>query len=105
MRRCHDCGKPWTEKSQPEIYAACPHCYAYLHCCLNCRFFDEYAHNKCRIPTTEWVSDREKANFCDEFDFKDDRDSLDKTGNTASQKDAKAQWDALWNKPNKGKKK
>jgi hypothetical protein len=25
------------------------------------------AHNRCREPQAEWVSDREKANFCDYF--------------------------------------
>lgn len=103
MRRCHDCGKPWTEKGQPEISATCPHCYAFMHCCMNCRFFDAYAHNKCRIPTTEWVADREKNNFCDEFEFKDDSDSTTKKSSVDTQQSAKAQWDALWAKSSKGK--
>jgi hypothetical protein len=29
--------------------------------------YDPAAHNKCREPQAEWVSEREKANFCDLF--------------------------------------
>jgi len=28
-------------------------------------------HNQCAIPTTDWVGDKEGANFCDEFVFRD----------------------------------
>jgi hypothetical protein len=34
---------------------------------LNCQNYDPHAHNKCREPQAEWVTDREKANFCDFF--------------------------------------
>lgn len=34
---------------------------------MNCGNYDPSAHNKCREPLAEWVSDREKANFCDLF--------------------------------------
>jgi hypothetical protein len=29
--------------------------------------YDPSAHNRCREPQAEWVTDREKANFCDFF--------------------------------------
>jgi hypothetical protein len=38
---------------------------------VNCRFHDASRHNECLIGTTEWVGDREGANFCDEFEFRD----------------------------------
>lgn len=47
----------------------CPFCRNDLHCCLNCSLYDEYAQNQCREPAAEWVSDREKNNFCEYFDF------------------------------------
>jgi len=47
----------------------CFHCRSDLHCCLNCRLYDEYAQNKCREPSAEWVSDREKNNICEFFTF------------------------------------
>jgi hypothetical protein len=29
--------------------------------------YDPSAHNRCREPHSEWVSDREKGNYCDLF--------------------------------------
>jgi len=29
--------------------------------------YNEGRHNKCKSPTTEWVGDRQKNNFCEEF--------------------------------------
>jgi hypothetical protein len=58
---------------------------------MNCKFYDEHAHNHCKIPTTEWVGEVEKGNFCDEFTFADRADA--QTGN---EKDASKTWDELW---------
>ena len=72
MKYCHQCGTEWvSEKKQPAIKETCPKCNAYLHCCLNCRFYAPHAHNKCQIPTTDWVADRSGPAFCDEFTFKE----------------------------------
>ncbi len=72
MKRCHKCGQEWAGgKRVPGVKEFCEGCTAYLHCCLNCRHYDERAHNKCHIPTTDWVGDRAGANFCDEFEFVD----------------------------------
>jgi len=46
----------------------CPHCDACLHCCLNCRFFDDRAWHSCREPQAELVQDKDSANFCDYFE-------------------------------------
>lgn len=46
----------------------CPKCAAYLHCCLNCRFYDEKAHHQCREPQAEFVQDKAIGNFCDYFE-------------------------------------
>jgi len=79
MKRCHKCGTEWkgeeVAKKQPAVKDYCEKCSAYLHCCLNCRFYDKYAHNQCRIGTTDWVGDREGPNFCDEFEFADTEDA------------------------------
>ncbi len=69
---CHHCGAPWPGPApRPGFRETCPQCGAYWHCCLNCRFHDPHAHNQCRIPTTEWVADRRKFNFCDDFAFRE----------------------------------
>lgn len=73
MKRCHQCKTPWiSEKKEPAVKEYCEHCSAYLHCCLNCHFYDPTRHNECAIPTTDWVADKAGANFCDEFQFRED---------------------------------
>lgn len=47
--------------------AECPSCSRDLHACRNCRHYDPGVNNKCREPNAEWVTDRERANFCDFF--------------------------------------
>jgi hypothetical protein len=46
---------------------SCSTCGSDLHCCLNCAFHDPSAHNECREPNAERVSDRERNNRCDCF--------------------------------------
>ena len=67
---CHRCGSPWNaaDLKRPGFKEVCETCNAYLHSCKNCRFHQPGAHNECLIGTTEWVGDKEKANFCDEFE-------------------------------------
>jgi len=91
MRCCHKCSAEWTGEKKPAFRALCPKCSADIHCCLNCRLYDPGAHNKCRSRTTEMVADREKANFCDEFDFADSAGQR-QTGAPGS----KPRWDSLW---------
>jgi len=93
---CHSCRKTWEAHDQPGFQATCPHCDAYLHCCLNCELYDEHAHNKCKSPTTDWVADREKLNRCEEFQMRRQgasavRGPVGKGGHTS--------WDGLWKKP------
>ena len=45
----------------------CPRCGAYLHSCIQCEFYDPFAHNQCREPSAEFVADKEKGNFCTYF--------------------------------------
>ena len=92
---CHRCGKSWEADGQPGFKGTCPNCDAYLHCCLNCELYDEYAHNKCKSPTTDWVGDREKFNHCEEFQMRKQEAGARKE---AADKGARSQWDALWKK-------
>lgn len=66
--QCYKCHTKITIEKQPRRSDTCPNCKAYLHCCLNCRFYDPLAHNKCREPQAEWVRDKEMANFCEFFE-------------------------------------
>lgn len=72
MNRCHRCQTQWvSEAKRPGFKEACESCSAYLHCCMNCRHHSPSLHNQCAIPTTDFVGDRQGANFCEDFEFKD----------------------------------
>lgn len=43
----------------------CPHCYASLHTCKMCHFYDPSAYNECRENQAERILEKEKPNFCD----------------------------------------
>jgi len=89
MNRCHACKKEWIgEKRQPGFKETCEGCGAYLHCCINCTFHDPSAHNQCRIPTTDWVGDRIKCNFCEEFTFVEFGNDSDEARRKAKGRDA-----------------
>jgi hypothetical protein len=70
VKLCACCGKKIDVERRVHRSDTCPHCGADLHSCVQCEFYSENAHNKCREPDSEWVSDREKANFCDFFRFR-----------------------------------
>ncbi|UCD58775.1 MAG: hypothetical protein JSV16_06620 [Candidatus Hydrogenedentota bacterium] len=94
MKLCHKCGTAWiSEQRFPGRTETCTKCGCDLHCCLNCRFYDPYAPNQCKSPTTELVLDKEKANFCDEFEFAEDRGPEDKQ---AAREKSKEAWDRLF---------
>lgn len=49
----------------------CPRCRAPLHACRNCRAFDETARHGCREPAAEPPRDKDAANFCDFFVYRE----------------------------------
>lgn len=72
---CHKCGnelhflvKVGIKVGRQDV---CPHCKADLHCCKNCELYDPSLHNQCRETYAEFIRDREEANFCPHFNFKD----------------------------------
>ncbi len=64
-----------------------------LYCCLNCKLYDPRAPNQCKSPTTELVLDKEKANFCDEFEFAEDRKPEEREGQKRKGREA---WERLF---------
>ena len=52
----------------------CPYCFASLHCCRMCKFYDKTAYNQCRETNADRIVEKEKANFCDYFTLKGDSD-------------------------------
>ena len=64
---CDSCKSEMKFEGPISRTEVCPKCDADVHCCLNCLNYDPSAHNRCREPQSEWISDREKGNFCDFF--------------------------------------
>ena len=50
----------------------CPLCHADLHVCKACEFYESGAHNDCRESSAEFVTDKERSNFCDYFRVRKD---------------------------------
>jgi hypothetical protein len=73
MKRCARCQDEVT-LDRVVRSSTCRGCGAYLHSCVNCRFYSPGRHNDCSEPQAELVSDKTGANFCDFFVMAD-RDS------------------------------
>jgi hypothetical protein len=71
MKACHHCGRELRLAAKVPRTDGCPHCYSDLKCCLNCRLHDRGANNQCREPQAEWVTDKDKSNFCEFFEFRE----------------------------------
>ena len=97
MKCCHRCGTELKLHSPPARTDGCPKCYSDLKCCLNCRLHDPGANNQCREPQAEWQTEKEKANFCEFFEFRE-TSSLSSPGMGGRPDDARAALDALFKK-------
>ena len=91
---CHKCKKEIVFEVKLQRKDTCPHCATDIHCCKNCEHWDPSAHNQCKEQIAEYIPDREKANFCTFFTFKNGapEDVSDK------QNRARAALDALFKK-------
>lgn len=47
----------------------CEFCGADLHSCLNCKFYDTGSYNECRESSASVVREKDRANFCDYFNW------------------------------------
>ncbi len=64
---CAGCGAAFPE-GRTDFRATCTGCGAWLHACRNCAHYDPGAHHECRASATaDYVADKEKFNFCEEF--------------------------------------
>jgi hypothetical protein len=72
---------------------SCDHCGNDLRVCKNCRHYDPALHNQCREPEATFIRDRERANFCAHFDF---RDQSAAPGEDTKVADAKAKLEGLF---------
>lgn len=68
---CHHCGKPLEFEEKVFRNDTCKSCGSDVHCCLNCREYDESAPNRCREPQAERVDVKDRRNFCDYFSLRE----------------------------------
>lgn len=69
------CWKCQGQLPEPEVgkitfRAECEKCEASLHCCYNCKYYYPGKPNDCEVPGTDFIADRTKMNFCEEFKLK-----------------------------------
>lgn len=57
----------------------CISCKSDLHVCKNCLYYDHASYNECRESQAERVLEKERANFCDYFVYKDLKSKPTKT--------------------------
>jgi len=65
----------------------CPNCGAYLHSCVNCKFYSPGSHNDCREPQADLVSDKKSSNFCEYFSPGDKKRATQKKGEKRNARD------------------
>ena len=63
----------------------CPRCGADLRACLNCTFYAESKANACSEPQAEPVKEKDRANYCDFFGFKETDPRGHARGNLSSE--------------------
>ena len=78
MNLCFSCKKELKIRERPGRHDVCPFCSADLKACMNCRFYDEGAYNSCREPRAERVVEKNRANFCEYFEFMDSQGDIKK---------------------------
>jgi hypothetical protein len=68
--KCYNCHEELVFDVKIGRRDMCPNCYAYLHCCYNCKCWDPDVHNQCTEHQGEFIRDRAEGNFCLYFTFK-----------------------------------
>lgn len=104
MPECAFCGRSVEMIDKVMRVDICPHCRRDLHCCIQCRFYDRGYHNDCRETRSEMTGVKDRANFCDFFEFgskgrtgplgDDSRDKLDELFGDGSRKESASADDA-----------
>ena len=85
MKVCFKCGAA-VELDSVGRRDECRGCGTDLRVCRNCALYDPARANACMEPQAERVQEKEKANYCDFFRFKE----------TQQKKSGKAEAEKLW---------
>jgi hypothetical protein len=86
---CSSCRKNLDVGDKIGFRDLCPHCSAYLHSCVHCRF---YVKEQCIEPAAEKVRDPEGGNYCDFFQAREVKVEIEDVSN------AKSEAEDLWKK-------
>jgi len=91
VKVCHFCKKELPYETRILRTETCPWCRSDLHVCLNCTHHDTTRNNECREPNTHRIKERERANHCGAFKFRDGA-----PGDNREEKDAKKKLNDLF---------
>ena len=67
---CNKCKHTWTYEPPLGRGDECPKCHWDAHVCLNCKHYDRNFHHECRESQAEYVQVKDRSNFCDYFEPK-----------------------------------
>jgi hypothetical protein len=71
MRVCFFCSHVLDDALEVFRSSSCPSCRRDLKVCLNCRFYKKGAHWDCLETIPEAVLEKNRANFCEYFRFRE----------------------------------
>jgi hypothetical protein len=71
MKECFFCGHSLAEGERVYRSSTCSHCGKDLKICRNCRFYSPGVHWDCSESIQDPVHDKERANFCEFFQFRE----------------------------------
>ena len=64
---CWHCNQPLSSANFNRE-SRCPACKRAVHACKNCKFYKPGYANDCTEPVAEYVTEKDRANFCDYFE-------------------------------------
>jgi hypothetical protein len=73
MKACFFCGQAVPDGERVYRSSTCPACGKDLKICRNCRFYSPGAHWDCQETIQDPVNEKERANFCEFFQFREAR--------------------------------
>lgn len=93
---CWKCGFVNKIENPLSRNATCENCGADLRSCRNCGFYSPGSHYDCHENIDELIVDKERANFCDYFNFSAAGAGSNKAAEAKKSEDARKAFDSLF---------
>ena len=93
---CVFCNKDTKIEKTVSRRDTCSHCDGDLHCCKQCKFYEQSAYNECKEVSAERIVDKERSNYCDYFQPRGSKNKC--SGNTNRTRQARAALNDLFKK-------